>query len=293
MTARGAAPARPPHRLPAPMPDAARTPAERPAQKVVVITGASGGIGAALARALADRGHALVLAARRAAELERVADDARARGAAGALAVAADVTRRVDVLRLRDAAVERFGGFDVWVNNAGRGISRSVLDLTDADVDDMIAVNLKSALHGMQAAVPYLEARGGGQVVNVSSSLGRLPTATHRSAYSAAKAALNTLTSNLRMELLARGSPVRVTLVMPGMVHTDFQRNAGGTGAPTPAGSPAARMRPQAVEEVAAMIADAIETPVAELYTNPASHDLVREYHDDVAAFEARHAAPG
>src|SRR5687767_5608586 len=119
--------------------------------KVVVITGGSGGIGAALARVLADRGHAVVLAARRGAELRQIAEEIAGRGAAGALAVETDVTQRDDVFRLRDAALDEFGTFDVWVNNAGRGITRSVLQLTDADVDDIVAVNVKSALYGMQA----------------------------------------------------------------------------------------------------------------------------------------------
>src|SRR4051812_27050307 len=116
--------------------------------KTIVITGASGGIGAQIARRLGADGHRLVLAARRPAELERVAADAASAGAAATLSVPTDVTRRNDVEALRDAAVERFGGFDVWINNAGRGITKSVLDLTDADVDDMMAINVKSALYG-------------------------------------------------------------------------------------------------------------------------------------------------
>jgi short-subunit dehydrogenase len=262
--------------------------------KVVVITGASGGIGAALARVLADRGHAVVLAARRGAELRQIAEDIARRGAAGALAVETDVTKRDDVFRLRDAALDEFGTFDVWVNNAGRGITRSVLQLTDADVDEIVAVNVKSALYGMQAAVPYFEARNAGQLVNVSSFLGRVPMAAHRSVYSAAKAALNSLTANLRMELRARAPGVHVTLVMPGMVTTDFARNAvGGPSAAPPwtASAPAAAMRPQTAEEVAEMIAGAIHKPVPELYTNAASAELARQYYADVGAFEAAMAA--
>jgi short-subunit dehydrogenase len=268
--------------------------ADAPAPKVIVITGASGGIGAALARVLADRGHALVLAARRGTELQRVAEELATRGAAGALAVETDVTRRDHVFRLRDAALDAFGPFDVWVNNAGRGITRPVLDLTDADIDDIIAVNLKSALYGMQAAVPSFEARNAGQLVNVSSFLGRVPMATVRSAYSAAKAALNSLTANLRMELRTRAPGVHVTLVMPGMVTTEFARNAVGGLPPSPpwtASAPAGSMRPQTAEEVAEMIAGAIHKPVPELYTNPASAELARRYYADVGAFEAAMAA--
>ncbi len=272
------------------MSDTIPDPADVPPPKVIVITGASSGIGAALGRVLADRGHALVLAARRGAELRQVAAELAQRGASGAVAVETDVTRRDDVFRLRDAALDAFGTFDVWVNNAGRGITRPVLELTDADVDEIVAVNVKSALYGMQAAVPYFEARNAGQLVNVSSFLGRVPMATHRSVYSAAKAALNSLTANLRMELRTRAPGVHVTLVMPGMVSTEFARNAVGglpTGPSWTASAPAGTMQVQTPEDVAEVIAGAIQVPVAELYTNAASAELARRYFADVGAFEA------
>src|SRR4051812_25087007 len=142
--------------------------------RVVVITGASSGIGAALARKLATEGARLVLAARRERELEQVAQETLALGAEGALPVAVDVTRRDQVFELRDRAVTAFEKIDVWVNNAGRGISRQVIDLTDEDVDEMISVNVKSALYGMQAAIPHFIERGTGQLINISSFLGRV-----------------------------------------------------------------------------------------------------------------------
>jgi short-subunit dehydrogenase len=301
---------------------------------VVVITGASGGIGAALAGELGAGGRRLVLAARRGDALRRVAHDAEARGAPDALVVETDVTRRRDVERLRDAALAKFGRFDVWVNNAGRGITRPVLELTDDDVDDIIAINVKSALYGMQAAVPHFVQRGEGHLINVSTFLSRVPIASVRSIYSAAKAALNSLTANLRMDLRTRAPGVHVSLVLPGLVATDFARNAQGgersavgdtasagrtsreqraesreqraesrgqraesreqrAGGP-PAGSvpiahraPPAAMQVQSAEEVAALIARLIEHPVPELYTNPASPEVVRRYYADVAAFEA------
>src|SRR5512136_1032507 len=159
------------------------------AGKVVVITGASGGLGAELARQLAARGDKLVLAARREAELKQVA----AACGADALPVVTDVTRRADVNHLRDEALRVFGQVDVWVNNAGRGIGRQVLDLTDEDFDAMMAVNVKSALYGMQAIIPHFKVRGAGHLINISSMLGHIPFASFRSAYSAAKAALNML----------------------------------------------------------------------------------------------------
>jgi NADP-dependent 3-hydroxy acid dehydrogenase YdfG len=105
--------------------------------KVIVITGASSGIGAALAERLGGQGHRLALAARREEELTKVAE----RSGAGALAVVTDVKRRQDVEALRDRALAAFGQVDVWINNAGRGIGKRVLDLTDEDFDEMFTVN--------------------------------------------------------------------------------------------------------------------------------------------------------
>lgn len=261
------------------MPGEARMPDA--GKKVVVITGASAGIGAALAARLAREGHALVLAARRERELRGVAESLGGRG----LAVPTDVTRREEVERLRDRALETFGRVHVWVNNAGRGIDRPVLELTDEDVDHMMAVNVKSALYGMQAIVPHFIAREGGHLINVSSFLGRVPLATHRSAYNAAKAALNALTANLRADLRASHPQIHVSLVMPGLVRTEFARNAlGGARTHPPR---AGAMVPQTPEEVAEQIAALIADPVAEIYTNPASAEIARRYYADVEAFEA------
>jgi short-subunit dehydrogenase len=260
---------------------------------VVVITGASSGIGAALARRLAFDRARLVLAARREAELKAVCEEVLKLGAKTAIAVTADVTKRADVIRIRDAALDARGRIDVWVNNAGRGITRSVLELTDEDIDEMIAVNVKSAIYGMQAVIPHFIERGSGHLINVSSFLGRVPIASFRSAYSAAKAALNSLTANVRTDL--REYPgIDVTLVMPGVVATDFARNVRGEARPPiNAGAPGSSpMNPQTAEEVAERIAEVIKHPVAEIYTNPASADIARRYYADVAAFE-RASAPG
>ena len=257
--------------------------------KVVVITGASGGIGAALARRLARDGMQLVLAARRESELRDVAKEAETLGAGGTLVVPTDVTDREAVMHLCDASIEKFGGIDVWINNAGRGITRPVLELTDADVDDMIATNLKSALYGMQAAVPHFIERDKGHLINISSFLGRVPAASHRSAYSASKAALNSLTANLRMDLLRLHPNIHVSLVMPGVVTTDFATNANtpdALRADLPTSTPRPGPQPQTPEQVADRIAELIDNPAAEIYTNPASQQLARDYYDDVATFE-------
>ena len=254
--------------------------------KVVVITGGSAGIGAALARQLGEQGHTVVLAARREAELAKVVAEVKGR----ALAVTADVTKRADVERILARAIEAFGHVDVWVNNAGRGITRSVADLTDDDMDEILAVNLKSAVYGMQTAVRHFKERGEGHIINVSSFLGRIPMASVRSIYSASKAALNSLTTNLRMDLRASHPQLHVSLVLPGIVTTDFARSAigakpmspagHGAGGPPPAGAPPAAA-PQTADEVAGVIAAIIKTPQAEVHTNPNHPQLLRPYLDD------------
>jgi short-subunit dehydrogenase len=246
--------------------------------KVIVITGASSGIGAELAKQLAARGDILMLAARNAEVLRQVA---RSCGR-DTYYYATDVTRRQDVNRLRDEALRTFENVDVWINNAGRGITRQVLDLTDEDVDEMMAVNVKSALYGMQAILPHFKERGQGHLINVSSFLSRIPFATQRSVYSAAKAALNTLTANLRMDLRAEYPGIHVSLVMPGVVSTEFAANAR-YGTPSVGTPPNA----QSAADVAAVMIDLIDHPRPEVYTNPdVQVERVKRYYEDVAAFE-------
>jgi len=249
--------------------------------KVIVITGASEGIGAEFARQLGAAGHRVVLAARRKKELEEVAQ------AAGNDAVVhvTDVTRRAEVEKLRDVALEACGRIDVWVNNAGRGISKPVLELTDEDFDQIMTVNVKSALYGMQAVLPYFQKQTKGHLVNVSSFLGRVPVATIRSVYSAAKAALNSLTANVRMDLQKEFPDIHISVVMPGAVTTDFGKNAiGGT---PPVRPPAGAVpQPQNAEEVAAAMVSLIEHPRVEIFTNPVLEGIAKRYYDDIGAFE-------
>ena len=202
----------------------------------------------------------------------------------------ADVTNRADLHRIRDEALARFGEIDVWVNNAGRGINAPVLELTDEQFDEMMAVNVKSALYGMQSVIPHFKQRARGHLINVSSFLSRVPVATYRSAYNAAKAALNALTANLRMDLRREFPEIHVSLVMPGMVTTEFARNAlGGTPSMTWAsprsGAPAPVI--QKADEVAAAIEALIAEPRAELYTQVGQRETVLRYFDDVSAFES------
>lgn len=248
--------------------------------KVIVITGASSGIGEALAEVVAGRGARVVLAARRGPELAAVA----ARLGGNALAVVGDVTRRDDVERLRDEAITRFGQIDVWVSNAGRGITRPVTQLTDADFDDMMTTNVKSVLYGIQAVVPHFRERRRGHLITVSSMLGRIPMTPIRSAYSAAKAAANSLMTSLRLELKPEFPDIHVSTVLPGVVATPFGANAlhGGPDSRVLANA-------QPVAEVARAIADLVERPRAELYTRPELAKLAAHYFsaEDVGAVEA------
>ena len=146
--------------------------------KVVVITGASAGIGAELAKQLVAKGAKVVLAARGKAELDKVAAEI----GESALAVVTDVTKRGDVEHLCRAALDCFGRIDVWVNNAGRGISRAIAELTDDDMDAMWRDNMKSVLYGIQAVLPHFKSRNQGQIVNLSGGLSRAPLAPARAA---------------------------------------------------------------------------------------------------------------
>jgi NADP-dependent 3-hydroxy acid dehydrogenase YdfG len=251
--------------------------------KVVVVTGASAGIGAALAHTLAKRNLRLVLVARRERELNAVA--ASAGGAA--LPVVGDVTVRADMRRVMASAIERFGQVDVLVNNAGRGISRQVSELTDEDIDEMILVNVKSVLYGVQAVLPHFKQRERGHIINISSMLGRLPLAPFRSAYSASKHALNALTASLRMELRADYPAIHVSTVSPGVVATDFGINArhGGFDSRSVPGA-------QTADQVAEVIADVIERPRADVYTLPQGGAMVTGYYSAEDMGEAETKPP-
>ena len=241
--------------------------------KVVVITGASGGIGAAAATAIARRGGSVVLVARREVELRAVADDIGEH----ALPVVADATNRADVRRVVGAALKRFDHVDVWVNNVGRGITRMPSQLTDDDIDDMMRANVKSAIYGMQAVLPHFIARGSGQIINISSMLGRIPSALARSAYSASKHYLNALTAMFREEVQQQHPGIQFSLVSPGVVYTDFGLNAryGGVDSRKIPGG-------QIPEEVAAVIAGVIESRRPDVYTRPGARQQVIDYYTTI-----------
>jgi NADP-dependent 3-hydroxy acid dehydrogenase YdfG len=185
--------------------------------KVVAITGASSGIGQATARLLAKNGHAVVLGARRADALAKLARELNAAGGRADYRVT-DVTRRADLEALVAHAIERFGRLDAIVNNAGIGPISRFDALRVDDWDAMIDVNLRGTLYGIAAALPVFTRQGRGHVVNVISTAGIkiLPT---MGVYAATKNAVRTATEVLRQEA---GPTLRVTEVSPGMVATNF-----------------------------------------------------------------------
>jgi NADP-dependent 3-hydroxy acid dehydrogenase YdfG len=239
-------------------------------EKVIVITGASSGIGAALAEQLAAGGASLVLAARRMDALQTVAE--RCGGAA--LAVATDVTRRDEVVRLVQRALQRFQRIDVWVNNAGQGLTRMPTELTDDDIDEMMRANVKSVIYGIQAVLPHFRERGSGQIINISSMLGRIPSALVRSAYSASKHYLNAMTAMFREEVQQKHPGIQFSLVSPGVVYTDFGLNArhGGIDSRDIPGG-------QTPEEVASVVARVIDSRRPDVYTRPGSQKQVTDYY--------------
>ncbi len=224
--------------------------------KVVAITGASSGIGAATARLLAARGASVVLGARREKRLDDIAGEIRHAG--GAVATACiDVTRRADVERLVDVAVQQFGRLDVFVGNAG--ISR-IGPMSELDVDGwsaMIDVNVRGVLHGIAAALPVFRAQGHGDFVTVVSTAG-LKIVPTMAVYAGTKNAVRTLLEGLRQE--STDGVVRTTSISPGYVNTELDSSIDDPEARRAARAEMERLG-MPPEAVARAIAFAIEQP--------------------------------
>ncbi|MFE7545146.1 SDR family oxidoreductase [Streptomyces platensis] len=205
---------------------------------VALVTGASSGIGAATARALAQQGCSLALVARRTGRLEELAEEIGAQGGAS-LAVTADLAAAPEARRTVDQAVDHFGRLDLLVNNAGFGARGAVADSDPEDWDRMVDLNLRAVLRMSHAALPHLlraaheGPRGVADLVTVSSVAGRVPRKDN-SVYSATKHAVCCFSEALRQEVTGR--QVRVGLVEPGMTSTDMTR--GGSQAASAHGLP-------------------------------------------------------
>jgi NADP-dependent 3-hydroxy acid dehydrogenase YdfG len=186
--------------------------------KLVVITGASSGLGETAARHLSGLGAAVVLGARRADRIEKLAKEIRDNGGK-AFAIAVDVTQREQVKKLVDVAVEQFGRVDVILNNAGIMPLSPVDRLNVNEWDKMIDVNIKGVLNGIAAVLPYMMEQKSGQIINTSSVAGH-KIFNGSAVYSATKFAVRALTEGLRMEV--KPYNIRTTIVCPGAVKTEL-----------------------------------------------------------------------
>ncbi|MDQ8046458.1 MAG: SDR family oxidoreductase [Solirubrobacteraceae bacterium] len=224
--------------------------------KVVAITGASSGIGAATARLLAERGASVVLGARRTDRLDDLAAEIRERGGQ-AIVCAVDVTRPEDLERLVQQAVEAFGRLDVLVGNAGVATIAPVADLDLDRWNAMIDVNLRGVLHGIAAALPVFRAQGRGHLVTTVSTSG-IKIVPGQAVYAASKNAVRTLHEALRQE--STDGTLRTTAISPGFVRTELVDHMDDPAARAEAQQAMARIG-IAPEAVARAIAFAIEQP--------------------------------
>ena len=190
--------------------------------KVAIVTGASKGIGAAIAHGLAEFGARVVVSSRKLAEVERAADAIRQAGG-DAFAVAAHMGDRAAIRVLVEQTVKRYGGVDIVVNNAATNpVSGPLLQIDDAAFDKVIAVNLKGPLELCKQAHPYLKASGAGSIINIS-SVGALRPRPGLGVYNLSKSALINLSQVLAQELCEDG--IRVNVICPGLVQTKLSES--------------------------------------------------------------------
>ncbi|TVT43177.1 SDR family oxidoreductase [Hymenobacter setariae] len=228
--------------------------------KVIAITGASSGIGAATARLLAAHGAKVILGARRLDRLAALADAIVAAG--GEVAYArTDVSQRADVTALIQLACERYGKLDVLINNAGIGLISPLDELRVEDWEAMIDVNIKGTLYGIAAALPVFRRQEFGHFVNVLSTSG-LKIVPLQSVYAGTKNAVRAISEGLRQEA---GDKLRVTIISPGFVHTDFADSMT---------NPEAKAQILAARDKMAISPDAIARAIAFAIEQPADVDV-------------------
>jgi len=228
-------------------------------EQVVVITGASSGIGLATARLAARQGARLVLAARSGGDLTQLVDELTRQGCQ-AVSVEADVGDEAAVRRIAETAIARFGGFDTWVNNAGVSIYGPCLSVPLADMRRLFDTNVWGVIHGSRIACEQLVSRGGA-LINIGSEVSDKAVPL-QGAYSASKHAVKGWTDALRMELEQAGAPVSVTLIKPGPIDTPYTLHAKNYLNDEPTHVPPV-YTPQAVAEA---IVHAAQTPVRDLF---------------------------
>jgi short-subunit dehydrogenase len=228
--------------------------------QVIVITGASSGIGLATARRAARRGARVVLAARSEADLQQLAEEINHEGPGQAIAVAADVGNEGDVQRVAEAALREFGGFDTWVNNAGASVYGRATDVSVEDMRRVFDTNFWGVVHGSRVALRYLREHGGA-LINVGSETSDVAVPL-QAIYSASKQAVKGWTDAIRLELEYEKAPVSVTLIKPGPIDTPYTEHAANYMADQPQHAPPV----YDPESVAEAILHAATTPVRDLY---------------------------
>lgn len=188
--------------------------------KIVAITGASSGMGKAIAIELAKNGAKVVLGARRTEQLLQIVDEIKSKGGEAAFAQI-DVKNKADLVRLVNEAVEQYGKLDVIINNAGVSQLSRIDELDIEGWEEMIDVNLKGVLYGMAAAIPVFKQQQSGHIVNIISTSG-IKIVPMQGVYAGTKNAIRTIAEAFRLE---SDGNIRITGISPGLVKTDFANN--------------------------------------------------------------------
>jgi len=196
--------------------------------KVAIVTGGSRGIGLAIARALIAEGVNVAVTGRSEAHLSAARPRIEGAGHGAVETLQADVRRFDDMRRVVDATVARFGGLDILINNAGVGVFAGVAAMTPEQWSEVIDTNLTGVFNATHAALPHMQRRGGGFIINVSSLAGKNPFA-DGAAYCASKAGVNAFSEALMQEV--RYDNIRVSYVLPGSVSTAFSSGDAAKGA--------------------------------------------------------------
>ncbi len=233
--------------------------------RIALVTGASRGIGAAIATALAEAGCHVALVARSQGAIEKLADDLRQRYGVETIALPVDLSDEGQVAAMVEAVIERWGRLDILVNNAGGGIYGDMAGLRSDDLHATFAVNFFAPVAAMYAAVPHMRSQGDGVIVNIGSIVGKFPQPLG-GGYSASKYALHGASGAARAEL--KSENIAVVLVCPGLTDTEFAAHSriSVPGVEDMQGERHAPLRGVPVERVARRVVKAIRRREREVY---------------------------